>query len=86
MGPPSILLFLGFFWKRFSATAAFWSVVSGMIIMSVSTVLDLLGIFNLGEYMHVGVAGLLSTLAIALILSLTTKPKYYGESDWKIDP
>ncbi|HHY14320.1 MAG TPA: sodium:solute symporter family protein [Thermoanaerobacterales bacterium] len=86
MGPPSILLFLGFFWKRFSATAAFWSVVSGMVIMSVSTVLDLLGIFNLGEYMHVGVAGLFSTLAIALILSLTTKPKYYGESDWNIDP
>lgn len=86
MGPPAVLLLLGAFWKRFTPSAAFWSVLCGMVAMAVFTILELAGIFVIGTYMHLCIVGLGVTLIVAIIVTAVTKPKYYGESGWVRDP
>lgn len=83
MGPPAVLLLLGMCWPRITGKGALVGVSTGMTVMAVFTVLDLSGIFSIGRFMHVGVAGLLVTLAVTIIVSLLTKPSYYGTATWR---
>lgn len=86
LGPPSVLVLLGIFWRRFTMAGGFWSVLIGMIVMATLTLTELIGVFSIAPYMHLSMAGLFVTLAVAVVVSLTTQPKYYGKSDWNIDP
>lgn len=87
LGPPAVLLLFGAFWRRFSAKAAFWSVLIGMAAMMVFTILDdLTKIWKISAYMHSGVAGIIVTVIVAVIINLFSKPKYYGEPSWNPDP
>ncbi|MFV8829474.1 sodium:solute symporter family protein [Alkalihalobacterium sp. APHAB7] len=90
LGPPSILVFLGIWWKRTSIQGAFWGAILGIFVLILFTVLDLAGIFNIAQYTHIGVVGLVVTLTATILISLVTKPNYYGAKDWKeesvIDP
>jgi SSS family solute:Na+ symporter len=86
LGPPAVLVLLGVFWKRFTTVAGFWAVLLGMITMATLTATELAGIFSIAPYMHLSMAGLFVTLAVGIIVSLATQPKYYGRSDWDIDP
>ena len=82
MGPPAVLLLLGAFWKRFTPAAAFWSVLTGIIAMAIFTVLDLTGIFVIGQYMHLCIVGLGVTLIVGIVVTFMSRPKYFGENDW----
>lgn len=86
LGPPSVLVLLGIFWRRFTMAGGFWAVLIGMIVMAVLTLTELLGVFSIAPYMHLSMAGLFVTLAVAIIVSMATEPKYYGKSDWNINP
>ncbi|SMC57888.1 sodium:solute symporter family protein [Papillibacter cinnamivorans] len=86
LGPPAVLLVLGVFWRKLTPTAAFYSVLAGMLVMAVLTVLDdITGIWRISQYMHVGIAGLIVTLGLALLLNPFCKSKYYGAPDWNAD-
>ncbi|MBU8907623.1 sodium:solute symporter family protein [Desertibacillus haloalkaliphilus] len=82
LGPPSILVFLGIWWKRTTVQGAFWGAVLGIVVLSVLTVLDLLQVFSINPYMHVGLVGLVVTLVATIIISLATKPNYYAKKGW----
>lgn len=86
LGPPSILVLLGMTWRRFTSAGALWGALAGMSVMFVFTLLELTKVFSISQYMHVGAAGFLVTLTVSVLVSLATKPKYYGEPEWNKDP
>lgn len=86
LGPPAVLVMLGILWRRFSATGAWWGILIGMGTMAVLTLTELLKIYSITPTMHVGVAGFIATIVPAVLISLLTKPRYFGETNWNIDP
>ncbi|MFZ5634896.1 MAG: sodium:solute symporter family transporter [Bacillota bacterium] len=83
LGPPSVLILLGILWPRCTRTGALWGTVLGMATMALFTLLELTKIYAISNIMHVGVAGLIATLFPAVLISLVTKPKYYGDPGFK---
>lgn len=83
LGPVAILMILASFWPRFTNKGAFWGALVAMILLTLGTLLDVLGIFNVANYAHTSVIGLFSALIIGVIVSLVTKPNYYGRRGWK---
>ncbi len=86
LGPPALLVLLGIIWRRFTSQGAFWSAIISIATMVVLTFLDLFGVFSIGQYTHVGVAGLVVGVFFALVVTFATKPRYYGESSWQKTP
>lgn len=84
--PPAILLGLGAVWPKFNSRGALWGAVCGMITMAVFTVLQLTGIFDVGKYVYLATLGLVVTLVVAVIASLSGKPKYFGQANWERVP
>ena len=85
--PPAILLGLGVLWPRFNSRGAIWGALAGMITMAVFTLLgDVFKIFVVGNYIYLATLGFVVTLVVAVIASLTAKPKYYGEASWERVP
>jgi SSS family solute:Na+ symporter len=85
LGPPAVLVFYGAFWPRATKDGAFWGAIISISAMMVITILDLTKIWSITQYMHQGVFGLIITLVITTTISLVTKPRYYGEQNWKLD-
>lgn len=84
-GPPSVMIMLGIIWRRTTAAGAFWG---GLIAIVALTALKFLGvakIWNVELYAHLGIVGFVVTTLLVVILSLVTKPKYYGAKDWKVE-
>lgn len=86
LGPGLALLVLGVFWRRMTKEGALWGVISGLVFLSVFNILKMTGIFNLDQYFYIGTAGLLLTFLVCIVVSLCTKPDYYGEAGWVLDP
>lgn len=86
LGPPSILVLFGMLWPRFTSAGALWGAICGMGTMAVLTLLELMKVFAISKIMHVGVAGFIVTGVVAVIVSILSKPNYYGEADWDINP
>lgn len=85
--PPAILLGLGAIWPRFNSRGAIWGAGAGMVTMVVFTLLgDVFKVFMINQYIYLATLGFLVTLVVAVIASLTVKPKYYGESTWERIP
>ncbi|TVR66902.1 MAG: sodium:solute symporter family protein [Spirochaetaceae bacterium] len=80
LGPPALLIVLGIAWRRFTATAAFWSTVLGILVMGVLTLLQLTGIFMIDRYVHVGLVGFAMSLSAALVLTPLSRPRRAGQS------
>ncbi|MBO1001704.1 sodium:solute symporter [Pseudogracilibacillus auburnensis] len=83
LGAPSILVFLGVWWKRTTKAGAFYGAVLGMSITALLTVLELTGIFVISNYTHIGVVGLVFTLVTTIVISLLSEPNYYSRPNWK---
>ncbi len=86
LGPPSLLVLFGIFWRRVTATGALWGTLIGMGTMAVLTFLELTKIYVISKVMHVGVVGLIVTLVFIVLISMVTKPKYYGRAGWSRVP
>ncbi|MBM7631058.1 sodium:solute symporter family protein [Geomicrobium sediminis] len=85
LGPPSILVVLGIFWKRTTMKGAFIGGLSGIIATTLATLLgDIAGIIPISEYTHIGIIGLVVTLSITVFVSLATQPNYYGKASWNL--
>lgn len=84
--PPAILLGLGAIWPKFNSRGAIWGAASGRIVMAVFTLLDIFKVFSVGKYVYLASLGFVVTLVVAIIASLTGKPKYYGEKGWERVP
>lgn len=82
LGAPSILVFLGMWWKRTTKKGAFYGAVVGISATAIFTVLDLTKIFLLSAYTHVGVVGLVATVLTTVIISLLTEPDYYANKSF----
>ncbi|MFD2640201.1 sodium:solute symporter family transporter [Piscibacillus salipiscarius] len=83
LGPPSVLVLLGIWWKRTTMAGAFTGAVVGIGLTTLFTILELTNIFVLSQYTHIGVVGLITTILATVIVSLLTTPNYYGQSDWQ---
>lgn len=83
LGPSSMLLLLGFYWRRATATGALVGALCGLGAMTVWTALDLLKVYKTSAIAHVGVVGVLCTLVPLVLVSLVTQPKYYGLPTWR---
>ncbi len=86
LGPPAVLVFYGAFWPRITKDGAFWGAIISIGSMMIVTILELTGVWSISQYMHQGVFGLIITLVLTTGISLATKPKYYGESSWTVEP
>jgi len=86
LGPPSLLVLLGIIWRRFTAPAALWSAIISMATMFILTLLELMKVFVISQYAHVGIAGFIAAIIPAVIITYVTKPKYYGNPTWERVP
>ncbi|HCX03090.1 MAG TPA: sodium:solute symporter [Clostridiales bacterium] len=86
LGPPAVLVFYGAFWPRITKDGAFWGAIISIGAMMIVTILELTGVWAISQYMHQGVFGLIITLVLTTGISLATKPNYYGESSWTVEP
>lgn len=86
LGPPSLLVLFGILWRRTTAAGALWGALIGMGSMAVLTLLELLKIYSISKVMHIGVFGLFATFVPLVVGSLFTRPKYYGEKGWTLEP
>ncbi|HUU98487.1 MAG TPA: sodium/solute symporter [Phycisphaerae bacterium] len=89
--PPIVVaVFLGAFWKRYTPTAAFWSMLGGGLLIWISTFkpgmikpfADLFGVGpdGKGDYGYMrSLFGLVTSGAIGVIISLFTRPKPQSE-------
>ncbi|PNR92282.1 sodium:solute symporter family protein [Petrotoga sp. 9PWA.NaAc.5.4] len=74
--PSGVALLLGMYWKRASSTGTFWGVFSGILLLSVWTILDLTKIYPMTErFGHMAIPGFLLTFIITIIISLLTPKK-----------
>lgn len=80
--PPAVLLCFGAVWPKFNENGAFYGVLVGMITMSVLTITQLMGIFNVGKWTHLAIVGFLVTVIVGIIASYLKPSKYYAHSDW----
>lgn len=86
LGPVAILMLLASFWPRFTNAGAFWGALTGMVLLTLANLLDVLEVFALSDYVHSSVLGITSTLVVGVAVSLCTKPNYYGQKGWERDP
>ncbi len=86
LGPPAVLVFLGAFWPRMTKQGAFWGTLIGILSMTVIAILSLTKVFEIANYMHQGAFGLIVTLVLCVVISLVSKPKYYGTKTWTVKP
>lgn len=77
VGISSTLVVLAFFWRRLTSEGAFWGAL-------VSIVLTIIWAWSPGllAISHQSWVAVGSTLIISILVSLATKPKYYGQSNW----
>lgn len=85
LGPPSVLIMLGIIWRRTTAAGAFWGGLIAIIALTVLKFLSIARIWNIEQYAHLGIVGLVVTIFLVVVLSLLTKPKYYGAKGWERD-
>lgn len=90
LGPCASLVFFGTFWRRTTKTAAFWSMLVSIIVLSGVAVYDLLQKtpltqFNMKVGIYPGALGFFIAFGLAFILSFFTKPNYYGEKTWSLE-
>ncbi|SMC60406.1 sodium:solute symporter family protein [Papillibacter cinnamivorans] len=91
MAPAGLMFALGLWWRRCTPTGAFVGAIIALICESAWALLDLfkvpVGGHVIGFYFHMGIVGLVTAIIPAVIVSLLTKPKYYGRPDWALkDP
>ncbi len=86
LGPPAVLVFLGVFWPRMTKQGAFWGATISILSMMIITILSLLKVWDIASIMHQGAFGLIVSLVLSVVISLLTKPNYYGAKGWKRKP
>lgn len=82
LGAPSVLVFLGVWWKRTTKAGAFYGAVIGMSVTALFTILQFTGIYDIDEVTHIGVVGLVVTVLTTVIISLFSEPNYYSKEEW----
>lgn len=75
--PTAVTLGIGYIWKRVTVTAGFWAELIGLAVTMGWYILGWSGI------MHPMWVGFFVTLVLLVVLTLMTKPKYYGSDDYK---
>ncbi|GAB4312424.1 MULTISPECIES: sodium:solute symporter family transporter [Pseudothermotoga] len=77
LAPTAVIVILGLYSKKFSTTGAFVGGLTGLIFMSVWTLLDLTKIYPLtSKFGHMVIPGLIVSVVAALIANLFGKSKY----------
>lgn len=85
--PPAVLIVLGALWPRLNNTGAKWGALSGMTVMVIFTILGtVLGIFKIDQYVYTATLGFAVTLVVTIVVTLLSKPSYFGEADWNRVP
>lgn len=87
MAPAGILMAFGIYWRRITNTGALVGAACGAVFMTVWSAMNLLGIpfmgRPVGSWLHMSIIGIVTAIIPTVIVSLLTKPKYYGEASWK---
>jgi SSS family solute:Na+ symporter len=85
LGPPSILVLLGAFWRRTTAAGAFWGGLVAIITLTLLKGLSIAKVWDVEQYAHLGIVGVSVTTLLVVVISLVTKPEYYGRKGWTAD-
>lgn len=74
--PTAVVVGLSFLWKRVTVKAAFWAELFGLVLT--------MGWYISGKsgIIHPMWVGFFVTLAVIVVVTLATPPKYYGTSDY----
>lgn len=87
LAPAGISVVFGIYWRRATNAGAMAGALSGTIFMSIWSLLDLFQIPVFGNlissYFHMSIVGIVTTIIPFVVVSLVTKPKYYGAASWK---
>lgn len=80
LAPSAILVILGMYWKRVTATGAFVGGLGGILFLTIWTILDLTKFYPMTtKFGHMVIPGVVISFLLTVIVSLLTKPKYFGE-------
>ena len=90
LGPVASLVFFGTFWRRTTQTAAFWGTLVSILVLGGIAVYDILQAtpatqFNARYGFFPGALGFFIAFGMVFIISLFTKPNYYGNANWKLE-
>lgn len=77
-GISSVLAVLGAYWRRLTPTGALYAAITGLALTSIWSWTPAL--LAMAHQIWITLS---STLIVAILVSLATKPKYYGEQGWK---
>ena len=77
--PTAVILILGHYYNRITSKAAFWGVAIGVV----ATIFWYFAPGNLAQYAHAMWVAFFVTLIVTLVVTFTSKPKYYGAEDFK---
>lgn len=88
MAPAGLMFILGLVWRRATATGAFVGALCALVTQTIYCALDLfkvpIGGAPISSYFHMSIMGIITGIIPAIIVSLCTKPKYYGRPDWAL--
>lgn len=78
LGPVAVLVLMAAACPRFTSKGAFYGSVSGVLLLTASSVMNMMGLHNIFVRIHSSILGILSTLIVGTVISLFTRPNYYG--------
>lgn len=82
LAPSAVIVILGMYWKKISSAGAFVGGLTGIIFLSVWTILDLAKLYPMtAKFGHMVIPGVVITFLLTVIISLFTKSKYFGKSE-----
>lgn len=88
LGPSAALVFMGAYYRKATDKAAFWGSLVSIAVIAGISVYDLTqpvtSSFNAVVKIYPGALGVVLSFGITLILSIFTKPKYYGDKSWTL--
>lgn len=86
LAPAGLSVAFGIYWRRATNAGCMAGAVTGTVFMSVWAFMNLLGIPFMGKpvasYCHMSIIGIIATIVPFVLVSLATRPKYYGEPSW----
>jgi SSS family solute:Na+ symporter len=84
--PSFAAILFGFYWRRVTNAGIVWGITLSSLVMLVLQLGELTGILKTWHIAHPAIVGSIVVFAVIPVVSIFTRPKYFGELNWKVKP
>lgn len=86
LGPVAVLVLMAALCPRFTSKGALYGSAAGVLLLTASSIMNMMGVHNSLVCIHSSILGIISTLVVGTVISLFTKSNYYGQRKWRRIP